>query len=82
MQTLLPRQPRQTSSTSSSGGFGTPGGDASAGDCDFGVEPDVDLCSWKNLDLSAFQWKPSKGSNSYWVGGPRKDKNDNNDQGN
>ncbi len=59
---------RQTSSSSSS--------DSSAGDCDFGVAPDVDMCGWRNLNLSAFEWKASMGKNSYWVGGPRKDSND------
>ena len=77
-ESALVRTIRQAGSSSSSSSGGS---DGSAGDCDFGVSPDVDLCSWENLDLSAFKWRASKGSDSYWVGGPRKDKNDNNDQG-
>ncbi len=57
------------------------GGDGSNGDCDFGVDDNIDLCSWDNVDMSAFEWKPSSGDNSFWIGGPRRDKNDNNAQG-
>jgi hypothetical protein len=55
--------------------------DGSAGDCDFGVAPKVDSCAWRNLNLSAFEWRTSRGADSYWVGGPRMDLNDNNDNG-
>ena len=48
----------------------------SNGDCDFGLGDDLDLCSWENLDMSAFSWKASSGDNSFWIGGPAKDEND------
>ncbi len=71
---ILQTETRQ--SRQSSGG----GGD-SGGDCDFGVSPSVDLCSWNNVPFSAFEWLPSSGKDSYWIGGPRKDENDKNELG-
>ena len=69
------RQPRQSSS---------PGGGAggeSRGDCLFGSGVDVDLCDWGNVPFSAFEWLPSNGKDSFWIGGPRKDSNANNELG-
>eukprot|EP00095_Tigriopus_kingsejongensis_P002562 snap_masked-scaffold309_size213625-processed-gene-1.10 protein:Tk02562 transcript:snap_masked-scaffold309_size213625-processed-gene-1.10-mRNA-1 annotation:"hypothetical protein G5I_00476" len=54
---------------------------AGKADCDFGINTSVDLCRWSNLNLSAFEWIPSKGSDAFWIGGPRRDKNDNNNNG-
>ena len=45
------------------------------------MDPDVDLCGWANLNMSAFEWLASNGGDSYWIGGPRRDKNDNNAEG-
>jgi hypothetical protein len=69
------RVPRQSSSTSSSSLPDT------AGDCDFGSSPDVNLCGWTNVPISAFEWLPSNGKDSFWIGGPRKDSNGQNEQG-
>ena len=72
---MTARQPRQSSS---------PGGGAggeSRGDCLFGSGVDVDLCDWGNVPFSAFEWLPSNGKDSYWIGGPRKDSNANNELG-
>ena len=66
------RQPRQSSSA--------PGG-GSRGDCLFGSGADVDLCDWDNVPFSAFEWLPSNGKDSFWIGGPRKDSNANNELG-
>ena len=68
------RQPRQSSS---------PGGGSigSRGDCLFGSGADVDLCDWDNVPFSAFEWLPSNGKDSFWIGGPRKDSNANNELG-
>jgi hypothetical protein len=52
-----------------------------AGDCDFGSSPDVNLCGWTNVPISAFEWLPSNGKDSFWIGGPRKDSNGQNEQG-
>ena len=48
---------------------------------DFGSGADVDLCDWNNVPFSAFEWLPSNGKDSYWIGGPRKDSNANNELG-
>ena len=33
------------------------------------------------MPFSAFEWLPSNGKDSYWIGGPRKDSNANNELG-
>ena len=53
----------------------------SRGDCLFGSGADVDLCDWDNVPFSAFEWLPSNGKDSFWIGGPRKDSNANNELG-
>ena len=60
-----------------------PGGGSvgSRGDCLFGSGADVDLCDWDNVPFSAFEWLPSNGKDSFWIGGPRKDSNANNELG-
>ncbi|TRY70640.1 hypothetical protein TCAL_05946 [Tigriopus californicus] len=51
------------------------------GDCDFGAGSSLEMCEWANLNMSAFEWKVSNGEDSFWIGGPRVDRNDNNDKG-
>ena len=41
----------------------------------------MDLCSWTNVNLSAFKWLPSTGSDAHWIGGPKKDQTDGNKNG-
>ena len=70
------RQARQSSSSAPGGGSA-----GSRGDCLFGSGADVDLCDWDNVPFSAFEWLPSNGKDSFWIGGPRKDSNANNELG-
>jgi len=67
--TIIIRETRQTS------------GGQSLGNCDFKVNPNVDLCSWTNVNLSAFKWLPSTGADAHWIGGPKKDQTDGNKMG-
>ncbi len=47
--------------------------------CDFASStPNPDLCKWDNINETAFKWLPSTGMDSFWIGGPAKDKSDNN----
>ena len=69
------RRPRQSSSPSSASGIDT------RGDCLFGSGDDLDLCEWANVPFSAFEWLPSNGKDSFWIGGPRKDSNAKNELG-
>lgn len=59
------REPRQASNRVNS-----------EANCDFQVSPTVDLCQWTNMNLSAFKWLPSSGSDAFWIGGPKKDQTD------
>ena len=68
-ETELSRETRQTSKTNSEA------------NCDFSLSPTVDLCDWSNLNLSAFEWQPSSGQDSYWIGGPNADQTDGNKNG-
>ena len=63
------REPRQS------------GLDDSPADCDFKVSPTVAMCSWTNLNFSAFKWLPSSGADAHWIGGPKKDQTDGNKNG-
>ena len=56
-------------------------GGQTSGNCDFKASPSVDLCSWTNVNLSAFKWLPSTGSDAHWIGGPKKDQTDGNKNG-
>lgn len=51
------------------------------GNCDFGAGSALDMCEWANLNMSAFEWRVSNGEDSFWIGGPRVDRNDNNNKG-
>jgi len=71
---VLTRNVRQTSFSSSTQTSSSSSPAANGdGDCDFGVSPGVNTCGWRNLNLSAFEWRASSGADSFWVGGPRKD---------
>ena len=50
-------------------------------DCDFSSSPKSDLCGWENLNMTAFKWLPSTGLDSFWIGGPAKDKSADDNQG-
>uniref|UniRef100_A0A6A7FLR1 MAM and LDL-receptor class A domain-containing protein 2-like n=1 Tax=Hirondellea gigas TaxID=1518452 RepID=A0A6A7FLR1_9CRUS len=41
--------------------------------CDFGTNNDVVLCSWMNVNVTSLKWRPSRGENAYWMGGPVED---------
>ena len=79
----LPREKRQSL------GFGQarqgtvlPGAVDDVANCDFSSGGTVDTCSWLNLaNETVLSWIPSRGTDAYWVGGPRVDTTDDSQQG-
>ncbi|CAL4111317.1 unnamed protein product, partial [Meganyctiphanes norvegica] len=41
--------------------------------CDFGTGEDTGLCDWSNLNVTQLDWRPTKGDNAFWLGGPQED---------
>lgn len=41
--------------------------------CDFGVDPGLLTCDWKNRNGSALKWELGAGTLSNWLGGPPTD---------
>ena len=44
--------------------------------CDFGLDNNAGFCKWSNLNVSAFKWLASTGTEKLWVGGPGQDMSD------
>ncbi|PSN56667.1 hypothetical protein C0J52_10795, partial [Blattella germanica] len=49
--------------------------------CDFGDDPEPNLCSWSTNDDGALQWQIGTGRTSNWLGGPTNDFSTGNTQG-
>jgi len=76
-QDILSREKRQSGRKPGKRQAGGSLGVNTAANCDFKRGGSVDTCLWDNLaNYTALQWGASKGEDAYWVGGPRKDKND------
>ena len=76
-QDSLSREKRQSGRKPGKRQAGGSLGVNTAANCDFKRGGSVDTCLWDNLaNYTALQWGASKGEDAYWVGGPRKDKND------
>lgn len=41
--------------------------------CDFGIDPGLLICDWKNRNGSALKWELGAGTLSNWLGGPPTD---------
>jgi len=41
--------------------------------CDFGVDPGLSTCDWKNRNGSVLKWELGAGTLSNWLGGPPTD---------
>ena len=77
LQEVLTREKRQSRGKTNKRQAGGSLGVNSAANCDFSKGGGVETCLWDNLsNYTALQWGASKGEDAYWVGGPRKDKND------
>merc|ERR1719242_1988943 len=45
--------------------------------CNFGAGLSVGSCGWENLEnVTGLRWRPSKGDDAFWIGGPRHDHDD------
>lgn len=47
--------------------------------CDFGIDPGLLICDWKNRNGSALKWELGAGTLSNWLGGPPTDAGQGND---
>jgi len=76
----LERERRQISRQGAGGEFDPETNKAA--NCDFKNGGEVDMCLWDNLaNTTVLKWIPSKGTDAYWIGGPRLDTNEGSDRG-